>query len=74
MGRLTATKGGVEEVRKAGGRRHPFTSEERSFLEAAVIEFIRRAAEKAADPNGQLRVIGMADLPRLFNQAEPATK
>ncbi|MXZ26503.1 MAG: hypothetical protein F4Y80_16920 [Caldilineaceae bacterium SB0665_bin_21] len=27
--------------------------------------FIRRAAEKAAAPKGQLRVVGMADLPKL---------
>ena len=57
VGRLTAKKGGAE-ARKAEGRGDPFTSEEIAFLEAAVAAFIRRAAEKAADSNGQLRVIG----------------
>lgn len=69
VGRLTATKED-DVARKAEGRGDPFTSEELRFLEAAVAAFIRRAAEKAADPNGQLRVIGMADLPRLPNSPE----
>ena len=64
VGRLTATKGD-DVARKAEGRGDPFTSEEICFLEAAATAFIRRAAEKAADPKGQLRVIGMADLPTL---------
>ena len=40
---------GGDDARKGIGRNHPFTEEERSFLEAAVTTFIRRAAEKAAD-------------------------
>ena len=45
---LSDGKGG-DDARKAKGLSHPFTEEERSFLEAAVTTFIRRAAEKAAD-------------------------
>ncbi len=71
VGRLTAKKGG-NEARKADGIDAPFTSEEITFLEAAVTAFIRRAAEKAANPNGQLRVIGMADLPKLPRSSLPS--
>ena len=48
VGCLSDGKGG-DEARKAKGRSHPFTEEEKSFLEAQVTAFIRRAAEKAAD-------------------------
>ena len=61
---LSARKGG-HLARKAEGRNDPFTGEETLFLEAAATAFTRRAAEKAADPNGNLPVITMADLPRL---------
>ena len=64
VGRLSAERGG-DDARKGIGRNHPFTEEERSFLEAAVTTFIRRAAEKAADPKGCLCVIGKNDLPKL---------
>ena len=64
VGMLSANKGGPV-ARKAEGRGDPFTQEETRFLEAAVTAFIRRAAEKAADPNGNPPVITMADLPRL---------
>lgn len=72
VGELSSEKGG-DEARKAQGRGDPFTTEERSFLEAAVTAFIRRAAEMADDPNRQLHVIGMANLPKLPNQAGFAT-
>ena len=61
---LSAKKGGPV-ARKADGRGDPFTKEETHFLEAAVTAFVRRAAERAADPNGNLPVITMADLPKL---------
>ena len=64
VGRLSA-EGGGDDARKGIGRNHPFTEEERSFLEAAVTTFIRRAAEKAADPKGCLCLIGKNDLPKL---------
>ena len=64
VGRLSA-EGGGDDARKGIGRNHPFTEEERSFLEAAVTTFIRRAAEKAADPKGGLCLIGKNDLPKL---------
>ncbi len=51
--------------RKAKGRNYPFTKEETHFLEAAAVAFTRRAAERAASPNGSLAVITMADLPKL---------
>ena len=64
VGMLSARKGGPV-ARKAEGRGDPFTQEETRFLEAAVAAFVRRAAEKAADPNGNLPLITMADLPKL---------
>ena len=63
VGMLSAKKGGPV-ARKAEGRGDPFSQEETSFLEAAVAAFVRRAAEKAADPNGNLPLITMADLPK----------
>ena len=59
---LADRKGG-HLARKAKGRNDPFTTEDTRFLEAAVAAFVRRAAEKAADPNGYLPHITMADLP-----------
>ena len=50
---LSAKKGGPV-ARKAKGRSDPFTKEEVRFLEEAVTAFVWRAAEKAADPNGNL--------------------
>ncbi len=61
VGMLSASRGGPV-ARKAEGRGDPFTQEETRFLEAAVAAFVRRAAEKAADPNGKPSVITMADL------------
>ena len=61
VGELSSKKGG-SVARKAEGRADAFTREEARFLEAAVTAFTRRAAEKAADPSGNLPVITMADL------------
>ena len=60
---LSDRKGG-HLARKAKGRNDPFTEGETRFLEAAVTAFVRRAAERAADPNGNLPLITMADLPK----------
>ena len=59
---LSSKKGGPV-ARKAEGRDDAFTPGEARFLEAAVTAFVRRAAENAADPNGNLPFITMADLP-----------
>ena len=64
VGDLSSNKGGPS-ARKADGRGNGFAPEEIRFLEAAVTAFVRRAAEKAADPYGNLPVITMADLPKL---------
>ena len=61
---LSDRKGG-HLARKAKGRNDPFTEEETMFLDATVAAFVRRAAERAADPNGTLPLITMADLPKL---------
>ena len=60
---LSANKGGPV-ARKAEGRSDPFTQEETRFLEAAVVAFTRRAAEKAANPSGKMSMITMSDLPK----------
>ena len=64
VGKLSAKKGGPV-ARKAEGRSDPFTIEETRFLEEAVAVFTRRAAEKAADPNGTLPIVTMGDLPKI---------
>lgn len=64
VGKLSSEKGG-DEARKAQGRSDSFTQEESRFLGAAVAAFIRRAAEKAADPDRALPCITMANLLRL---------
>lgn len=69
VGELSSTKGG-SVARKARGRSDPFTKEETHFLEAAVVALTRRAAEKAANPGGQLPLVTMADLPKPHNKVE----
>ncbi len=66
VGDLSSNKGG-SVARKAEGRSDAFTLEDTRFLEASVTAFIRRAAERAADPNGNLPVITMADLLKLLS-------
>ena len=70
VGELSSEKGG-DEARKAEGRGDSFTSDEICFLKAVVIAFIRRATEKAADPNRALPCITLAKLPK---QAGLATR
>ena len=62
---MLSAKMGGPSARKAEGRADPFTQEEARFLEATVAVFVRRAAERAADTNGNLPVITMAYLPKL---------
>ena len=64
VGDFSSNKGGTS-ARKSEGRSDGFAPDETRFLEAAVAAFTRRAAEKAADPNGKLSLITMADLPKL---------
>lgn len=61
---LSTNRGGIE-ARKGTGLWQEFTSEEKKFLLTAVQTFIRRVAEKSADPAGKLSLITMADLPEL---------
>ena len=63
IGRLSSTKGGPAGARKGGGVSHDLTNEERCFLEEAVKKMIRRAAEKAHNPDADLPKISLADLP-----------
>ena len=69
VGELSSTKGG-SVARKYEGRTDPFTKEETRFLESAATAFTRRAAEKGADPSGELPLITMADLPNLPNKVK----
>ena len=66
VGCLSDKKGG-DDARKRKGHAQPFTEEEKIFLEAAVAAFIRRVAEKAADRQSCLCVIGKDDLTKLPN-------
>ena len=65
VGQLCATKGGKMEARKADGTSQDLSTGERLFLEHAVKRMIRRAAEKAYDPDRQLKEIKLSDLPPL---------
>ena len=64
VSRLSSEKGGPD-ARKGGGAGQDFTAQEREFLLAAVKAFIRRVAEKAANPEGSLERITLAGLPSL---------
>lgn len=61
VGNLSSEKGGPA-ARKAEGRMDEFTKEEIRFLEASIAAFIRRVAEKVADPNGKLPEITKQNL------------
>lgn len=60
IGRLCAKKGG-RGARKNQGVDHELTSEERQFLSWSVKQMIRRAAEKAYDPDKDFPEIHMPD-------------
>ncbi|MDP9478113.1 MAG: hypothetical protein M3R38_20940 [Actinomycetota bacterium] len=67
LSRLTSTLGDESTARKAeavSGAR-PHTDGERRWIERCVLALIRRAGERAANPQKQLPPITMADLPSL---------
>lgn len=64
LGELSAERGGAE-ARKASGLASSYTADERDFLLKAVQTLIFRAAERAANPTGQLKTITLADLPKI---------
>ena len=61
IGELSSKKGG-QGSRKADGVDKDFTTEERTFLEQAIMKIIRRAAEKAANPEYDLPQITVSTL------------
>ena len=64
IGNLSSEKGG-QQARKAVGKDEDLTTQDRRFLEEAIKAVIRRAAERAHDPDRDLLQISMADLPAL---------
>ena len=62
IGELCNNKGGQRGARKADGVGKDFTTEERTFLEQAIMKIIRRAAEKAANPEDDLPEITLSTL------------
>lgn len=60
---ISSTKGGRSEARKRDGVKCDLTTQERHFLEEAVVKMIYRAAEKANDPTKNLSQITLNDLP-----------
>ena len=62
VGNLASTKGGPLEARKGSGHYEDYTREERDFLVDATRAFIRRAAEKAANPEGIFKEITRGNL------------
>ena len=63
IGNLCNNKGGRLGARKAVGITAELTNPERRFLEEAVRTMIRRAAEKAHDPDKKLPMVCLSDLP-----------
>ena len=64
VSRLSSEKGG-SEARKGDGINQDLTQGEKDFLIAAVQTFIRRAAERAANPTGILEKVTLGKLPPL---------
>ena len=62
IGRLSSEKGG-RQARKAAGKDKDLTDRDRRFLDEAIKAIVRRAAERAHDPNAVLPQIKMSDLP-----------
>ena len=59
---LSSGKGG-RQARKAAGKDKDLTAQDRRFLDEAIKALIRRTAERAHDPDGDLPLISMSDLP-----------
>ncbi len=64
LGRLTSERGGAE-ARKGKGRPHPFTADERNWIEQTTKRLIRRVAEIAHDPDAIAPLITLGHLPKL---------
>ncbi len=62
VGDLSSTKGGEESARKAMATGTQLSSTEKRFLEEAVKQIIRRAAEAAQNPGAALPPITLASL------------
>ena len=62
VGVLCDSKGG-DDARKAKGRDHPLTQQEKQFLEEVVRAMIRRAAEFAHDPDVSFVPLTASDFP-----------
>jgi hypothetical protein len=67
LGRLTSSVGDKETARKFKGlsEPRPHTGSEKAWIEAAVKALIRRAGERASDPEASRPQITTSDLPRL---------
>ncbi len=63
IGYLSSAKGGPLGARKSEGVNTELTQQERHFLEQALKKMIRRAAEKAHNPDADLPKISMSNLP-----------
>ena len=61
IGCLSSERGG-QQARKASGKDNDLTAQDRHFLEEAIKVVIRRAAEKAHDPDGDLPEISLSDI------------
>ena len=64
VGHLSTSRG-EGEARKRAGTAQPLTPKERHFLERALKAIIRRVAERAHAPDGDLPKISWSDLPSL---------
>ena len=64
VGKLLSETGGPA-ARKAEGRSRELTEDQTYFLEASIAAFIRRVAERAADPRGELPKITIGSLSKL---------
>ena len=73
VGKLSSERGGPD-ARKAVGRSDPLTTQEYRFLEQAIKVLIRRAAQKAYNPAGELPKITKSDLPSLGSDEETSSK
>ena len=62
LGDLSSKRGG-QQARKAIGKDDDLTAQESRFMEEAIRAVIRRAAEKAHAPDGDLPEISLSDLP-----------
>ncbi len=75
IGHLSTSRG-EGEARKREGTAQPLTPKERHFLDRALKAIIRRVAERAHTPEGDLCKISFSDLPSLKSESdnEPESK